>query len=67
VYAKEKLMKRNLEFGSTKKEITKSKIVTLCHGDTWQVDVTFKFGFIIEKILNRELLRLIKMFKLANI
>ena len=34
-YAKEKMLKRSLEMLSTKAEMKKSKIVTLCHGDPW--------------------------------
>ena len=34
-YAKEKMLKRLVESLSTKPEMEKSKIVTLCHGDTW--------------------------------
>ena len=34
-YAKEKMVKRNVEIGTTKKEQKRSKIVTLCHGDPW--------------------------------
>lgn len=35
VYIQNKMINRNLEISSTKKEMEKSKIVTLCHGDAW--------------------------------
>lgn len=35
VYIQNKMIKRNLEIIPTKKEMEKSKIVTLCHGDAW--------------------------------
>jgi hypothetical protein len=35
VYIQNKMIIRNLEISSTKKEMEKSKIVTLRHGDAW--------------------------------
>jgi hypothetical protein len=35
VYSKERMLKRNLEISSIEKEMKKSKIVTIGHGDVW--------------------------------
>jgi thiamine kinase-like enzyme len=41
VYSRDRMIKRNLEISSTKKEMEKSRIVTLCHGDAWSNNMMF--------------------------